>query len=87
MGPCLWGDAALELGLDAVVADGGGGVESVRDVRRGQGGYERASGAWVRCGGGVVGPYPGVTVRLQFETYRFALWALAVVADFGLGAE
>ena len=61
MGETVGHHAALGLALDAVVADGAGGVKSLLDVAL----LQYFSGLI-----GVVRPHSGETVGLQLKTYR-----------------
>jgi DNA-binding transcriptional regulator YbjK len=74
--PRLTVDLALELLLDAVVADRRGGVQSLGDVPLGEVGEQPGLG-------GVRGPHSGVAVRLQLASHGRALRPLPVVADLG----
>ncbi len=73
MGPGLGADLALEPLLDAVVADGGGGVEAVGDVLLGDPLDQGLAAVGTGLGGGVVGPQAGVAVGLELEADGAAL--------------
>ena len=66
VGPVLRGDPALDLLLDAVVADGRCGVEADPNIFVAQ----RVEEACLRC---VIGPDSGEAIGLKFHTDRFAL--------------
>ena len=75
VGPGLGVDPALEVLLDAVVADGGGGVEAVGDVLLGDALDQGVAAVGAGLGGGVVGPQAGVAVGLELEADGGALGA------------
>ena len=80
VGPALRIDTARGALLDAVVADGGGRVQPVRDVLVGQvldeAGLDR-----------VRGPDAGVAVGLQLQPHRAGRLPLAVSAHLLIGAQ
>src|SRR5262245_40912320 len=87
MGPALRVDLALGGLLDPVVADRGGRVQRLVNVRPGELVDQRPARVRIRGGGRVVGPDAGKAVGLQLEPDRRTLRALAVAAHAVHGAE
>jgi hypothetical protein len=79
MRPLLGVHPTLNRLLDTVVAYGGRGVEAVSDL-----GLRQRSE--VASGGGMLCPYPGEAVRLQFGAYRCALRSHVAFVE-GKGAD